>query len=150
MTSTRQFELDVDNNRIVFRRSVKASAETLFDAWTQPATVSKWWDPTGRDLVACKIDLRVNGDFKFINQGHEDHPFEGTYLEIQRPHRLVFKAMGAVGTVLLEEGDGSTLMTVEMTCASREQLEQFVHMGIAEGTAMTLDNLVTRTLEGAF
>ena len=41
-----------------------------------------------------------------------------------------------------------TAMTVEMTCGSAEQLEQFIRFGIAEGTAKTLANLVARMEAG--
>jgi uncharacterized protein YndB with AHSA1/START domain len=144
-----RFEADWINNRLIFRRVVNASAEQLFDAWTLPANVSKWWDPSGRDLAACKIDLRVGGDFRFVNEGPEQHSFEGTYAEISRPHRIVFHAMGAVGSVVLEEGGGITRMTVEIKCSTREQLDQFVKMGIAQGTATTLDNLVAVVRDAA-
>jgi uncharacterized protein YndB with AHSA1/START domain len=149
MTSTDRFELDRDGYRLIFRRVVNASAEELFDASTRSEQVSKWWDPSGRDLVACKIDLRVGGGFSFVNEGFEDHPFEGTYTEISPPHRIVFNAMGAAGSVPLEECGGTTQMTVEMKCASREQLEQFIKMGIADGTATTLDNLIAFVRDGA-
>jgi uncharacterized protein YndB with AHSA1/START domain len=149
VTPTDRYEFDRDGNRLILQRVVNASVEKLFDAWTRPDQVSRWWDPSGRDLVACKIDLQVGGGFSFVNEGFEDHPFEGTYTEISRPHRIVFNAMGAVGSVLLDDSGGTTQMTVEMKCASREQLEQFVKMGIADGTATTLDNLVAFVREGA-
>ncbi|WP_048648569.1 SRPBCC family protein [Nitratireductor soli] len=148
MTSTGRFELDKDGNRLILRRTVKTSAEKLFDAWTKPEQVSKWWDPSGHNLVACVIDLRVGGGFSFVNEGFEDHPFEGTYTEISRPQRIVFSAMGAEGSVLLEEDGATTHMIVEMKCGSREQLEQFVKMGIGDGTAKSLDNLVAFIRDG--
>jgi uncharacterized protein YndB with AHSA1/START domain len=55
--------------------------------------VSAWWDPTGRPLAVCEIDLRPNGSFRWINQGDTgaQFPFSGTYSEIIPPKRLVFK-----------------------------------------------------------
>ena len=136
------FELDRDTNRLILRRSLNATAETVFDAWTRPEQVTKWWDPTGRDLAHCEIDLRVGGAFSFVNAGHESHPFAGRYTEISPPHRINFDAMGAEGSVFLTEDGSVTHMTVEIRCVSPEQLAQFVKTGIADGTATTLDNLV--------
>jgi hypothetical protein len=60
---------------------------------------------------------------------------------IEPPARLVFDALGAVGTVLLEKRGGDTLLTVTIRCASAEHLEQFVKLGVDAGTNQTLDNL---------
>ena len=98
------------------------------------------WDPTGAPLTGCAIDLRPGGAFTFTNAGHGP-PFSGTYVVVERPGRLVFEAMGAVGTVLVEADDAGSRLTVLIKCASAEHLAQFVKLGVADGTARTLDNL---------
>jgi len=42
----------------------------------------------------------------------------------------------------LEEAAGRTHMAVEIECQSAEQLDQYLRMGVDDGTAQTLDNLV--------
>ena len=55
----------------------------------------------------------------------------------------MFEAMGATGRVLLRiAAGGGTHMVVEIACQSADHLEQFVKMGVADGTSRTLDNLV--------
>ena len=137
-----RFELDRDANRLVFRRDVNALAEAVFDAWTRPEQVTQWWDPKGRDLAQCDIDLRVGGRFSFVNAGWENHPFAGEYTAISRPTHIAFAAMGADGSVVLMPQGHGTRKVVEITCGSVERLEQFVKRGIADGTAQTLDNLL--------
>ena len=126
---------------ITFERSLSASREQVFDAWTLPEHVTKWWDPTGTPLVECTIDLRAGGTFRFVNEAHGP-PFEGTYRVVDRPAKLVFDALGAVGTVQLERRGAGTHLTVTIRCASAEHLEQMVKVGVAAGTDKTLDNLV--------
>ena len=124
-------------------RSFDAPRERIFAAWTVPEHIMCWWDPTGARLAACEVDLRPGGSFRFVNQGTHGAPaFEGVYREISPPERLVFEALGSVGTVALEDSDGRTIMTVTIQCGSPEQLEQFVKMGVDVGTSRTLDNLV--------
>ena len=142
MNLRERFELDRDTHRLIFRRDVNATTEAVFDAWTRPEQVTKWWDPEGRDLAQCDIDLRVGGRFSFVNTGREDHPFAGEYTTISRPTYIAFVAMGANGSVVLTPQGHGTRMVVEITCGSAEHLEQFVKMGIADGTAQTLDNLL--------
>lgn len=134
--------IDQEAFTISFQRTLPAArAEEVFDAWTKPEQISEWWDPTGVRLVACEIDLRKGGAFRFVNDGHGP-PFAGTYAVIERPSRLVFEAMGSVGTVTFEKLGRGTRMSVTIRCASKEQLEHFVKMGIAPDTDRTLDNLV--------
>lgn len=133
--------IDQETFTIAFERKLPVSRAEVFDAWTKPEQIAEWWDPTGARLVTCEIDLRPGGAFRFVNDGHSP-PFSGTYAVIERPSRLVFEAMGSVGTVTLETAGDGTRMSVTIRCASKEQLEHFVTMGVAAGTDGTLDNLV--------
>jgi uncharacterized protein YndB with AHSA1/START domain len=136
-----RLEVDRAALTITLRRTFVAPREQVFEAWTQAEHVACWWDPTGTRLVECEIDLRPGGSFKFVNANHGP-PFSGTYREIAPPARLVFDAMGAVGTVHLEDVRGETFMTVTIKCGSPGHFEQFLQLGVDEGTARTLDNLV--------
>lgn len=79
---------------VVVTRQFAASAERVFDAWLDTAFLERWmFGPAVRDeeMVRLSVDARVGGKFSFLvrRQGTEiDHV--GTYLEIDRPRRLVF------------------------------------------------------------
>lgn len=136
--------IDRAANAIVLTRSFSAPRAQVFAAWTEPEHVACWWDPSGARLTACEIDLRPGGAFRFVSQGPAGvPPFSGVYREIKPPEKLVFDAMGAVGTVVLEDVGGHTFMTVSIACGSADQLDQFIQIGVAVGTSQTLDNLVT-------
>ena len=136
------FELDHAFHTVRFRRVLEARAHEVFEAWTQPEAITAWWDPAGQPLERCEVDLRPGGTFTFINRGHTGQAFTGTYSEIAPPDRLVIEALGAIGRVFLKELGETTEMRVEIACRSAEHLEQFAKLGVAQGTAMTLDNLV--------
>jgi uncharacterized protein YndB with AHSA1/START domain len=132
-------------NTIRLTRTLAVPPETAFAAWTRPEHVTCWWDPTGAPLMTCEIDLRPGGAFKFVTQNHSEVPFQGVYREISPPHLLTFSALGATGRVILQEEPHGTRLTVEIECTSSEHLEQFLKMGVADGTAQTLDNLAGYT-----
>jgi len=136
-------EVDTTTHTIRLRRAIDAPAARVFEAWTTPEIVSKWWDPDGVPLRECDIDLRPGGAFRFVNQGHADgHAFSGVYREIAAPDRLVFEAMGAEGRVEFIETNGRTDITVAIVCASPDHLQHFLTFGIADNTGRTLDRLV--------
>ena len=136
--------LEIDRAACVVRlkRVFDAPRIEIFEAWTKPEQVTRWWDAAGEPLTTCEIDLRPGGAFKFVAKGHADMPFAGVYREIASPDRLVFEAMGATGRVILRDVAGATHMMLEIECASAEHLEQYIKMGVDVGTSQTLDNLV--------
>jgi uncharacterized protein YndB with AHSA1/START domain len=142
LDSSRGFMLDRDSHTIRFERQFDAPPSRVFAAWTDPEQVACWWDPTGERLVSCDIDLRAGGSFSFVSSGRAAMPFSGIYREIAPPDRLVFEAMGATGRMTLQDVAGGTQMVVEIVCPSNEHFDQFVKMGVQEGTSRTLDNLV--------
>lgn len=136
------FTLDRATHTIRLERRVRATPDWLFKSWTDPARLMQWWDPTGKPLARCEVDLRVGGGLHFATVDHADHAFIGTYTRIEPPHRLEFEAMGAAGTVTFQAAGAETDMRVEIRCRSAAHLEDFLRFGVAEGTARTVDNLV--------
>lgn len=75
-------------------RRFAASCERVFDAWLDPAVLDGWmFGASVRDeeIIHLRNDPRVGGRFSFLVRRGEQHiDHIGTYLEIDRPRRLVF------------------------------------------------------------
>jgi uncharacterized protein YndB with AHSA1/START domain len=148
-TAETSFAVDRNSHTIRFVRIFGAAPSQVFEAWTKPEHVACWWDAAGERLEICEIDLRPGGSFKFVTKGHPDMPFTGVYREIAPPERLSFEALGALGRVVIQASGRGARMIVEIECRSAEQLDQFVRMGVGDGTSRTLDNLVAYSAKRA-
>ena len=117
---------------LVVTRSFNGPARVVFEAWTKPELLKRWWAPksTGLSLISCELDVRVGGRYRF-EFGHEaatPMAFFGRYLEVIPHSRLVWtndeSDDGAVTTVTFEEKDGKTLLVLHELYPSKEALER--------------------------
>ncbi len=82
------------NERVTLsvRHSYACPPERVFDAWLDPVVASRWLfcTPDGQN-VRWEIDARPGGIFLITDRrAGEDVEHRGTYVEIDRPRRLVF------------------------------------------------------------
>ena len=77
---------------IRLNRTFSAPREKVFQAWTEPETLKKWWGPVGASTPVVEIDLQVGGKYRFGMKFPDEEIFyvNGTYREVQSPERLVF------------------------------------------------------------
>src|SRR5262245_63763339 len=80
---------------LVVTRTVNAPARIVFEAWTKPELLKRWWAPKsfGLSLLSCEADVRVGGRYRLVF-GHaaSEHPMEffGRYIEVTPHSRLVW------------------------------------------------------------
>jgi uncharacterized protein YndB with AHSA1/START domain len=76
----------------VISRVFNAPREIVFDAFTKPEEMKKWWGPRGFTVIASKMDLRVGGTYHYGMRAPNGTPMWGkfVYREIVRPERIVF------------------------------------------------------------
>jgi uncharacterized protein YndB with AHSA1/START domain len=130
-------------------RAFDAPMSLVFDAMTKPEHVRKHFSPDPEPLHICEIDLRVGGTYHYAwyaPAGFECS-FRGTFLEIERPTRLVSTWLfegwpddEAVETVTLTEVDGVTTMTNILKFRDRESLGDHFQ-GDNEGMQRSFDQL---------
>ena len=116
---------------LVVTRTVNGPARLVFEAWTKPELLKRWWAPksTGVSLLSCEADVRVGGRYRF-EFGHEASKpmaFFGRYIEVTPHSRLVWtndeSDDGAVTTVTFEEKGGKTLLMLHELYPSKEALD---------------------------
>src|ERR1041385_4875007 len=58
-------------NEIVLTRVFNAPRRLVFDAFTKPELLERWFGPRGWCLVVCEVDYRVGGGFRFVLRSPE-------------------------------------------------------------------------------
>jgi uncharacterized protein YndB with AHSA1/START domain len=134
-------------------RTFNAPAHIVFEAWTKPEFLKRWWAPKsfGVSLFECEQDLRVGGAYRFAFGRDPKNPevFSGRYVEVDPPSRLVltqlYERMADVGDVVVtatfEESQGRTRLTLHQLFPSKEALEGALASGMERGMRVTLDQL---------
>jgi uncharacterized protein YndB with AHSA1/START domain len=77
---------------LVITRIFNAPRELVWQAWTDPQQLVKWWGPKNFTAPVAKIDLRVGGKYLNCMRSPEGQDIwsTGTYREIVPPERLVY------------------------------------------------------------
>ena len=86
-------EQDRNTMTVTVKRSFSASPERVFDAWLYPERARKFLftHPGKQAIVRAEIEARVGGKYLFVaRRNGKDSDHFGEYLQIDRPHRLVF------------------------------------------------------------
>jgi len=123
---------------LVVTRTFQAPARIVFEAWTKPDLIRRWWTPKsfGITFVSCEADVRTGGTYRFVFS-HPDFEqpmaFFGRYLEVTPHSRIVWTneegADGPVTTVTLEEKDGRTLLVLHELYPSKQALDDAIASG---------------------
>jgi uncharacterized protein YndB with AHSA1/START domain len=151
-TQNRMTMILPSDREIVLTRVFEAPRRLVFEAWTKPEHVIRWYGCRETVLAACEIDLRVGGAYRYTMRGPDgaSHTMQGVYREISPPARLVyteqyvtqgFASNEALVTVLFAEVDGMTTLTSSILHASKQDRDAHLAVGMEKGASETFDRL---------
>ncbi len=135
---------------LVVRRTFNAPARIVFEAWTKPDLLKRWWAPKsfGVSLLSCETDVRAGGRYRFVFGLGDAKPMEfyGRYIEVIPHSRLVWTndeggEGGPVTTVTFEEKGGKTLLVMHDLYPSKEALDAAMSSGEKSGMDETFAQL---------
>ncbi|MFN8584797.1 MAG: SRPBCC family protein [Dehalococcoidia bacterium] len=146
------------DREILITRQFDAPARLIFKAYTTPELVRRWWVSADDEWLVCEIDLRVGGRWRYVTRsGGAEAGFHGEYRAIEAPHRLVSTDVyegiegidpddvAALDTLVLEERDGVTTMTVRVLHVNQQARDMHLAAGMEEGMQLALDRLEVTT-----
>jgi uncharacterized protein YndB with AHSA1/START domain len=124
------------DRELIVTRTFNGPARIVFDAWTTPELLMRWWAPAsfGVSFISCDADARTGGSYRFVFKhpsSGEPMAFFGTYIDVTPPSRIVWTNEeggegGSVTTVTLEERGSTTVVVVHDLYASKEALDEAI------------------------
>jgi uncharacterized protein YndB with AHSA1/START domain len=140
---------------LVITRSFDGPVRGVFEAWTRPDLLKRWWVPRsmGASLLLCQADVRVGGRYRFEigREAAKPMAFFGKYLEVIPHSRLVWSndesEEGAVTTVTFEQRGDQTLLVMHEIYPTKAALDAAIAgMGSGMSESFTqLDELLAAT-----
>src|SRR5215813_1733387 len=113
---------------LVVTRTFNGPARIVFEAWTKPELLRRWWVPKscGESLLSCEVDARAGGTYRlvFSHDGSKPMEFFGRYT-----------------TVTFEERGGKTLLVMRDLYPSKEALDGAIASGSTAGMGETFEQL---------
>ena len=110
----------VSDRELIIMRVFDAPRDLVFEAWTKPEHLMKWWGPAEYPANSIAADVRVGGRWRHSLRSKEDGSLlwhQGEYREIVPPEKLVF--------TFTWDGDEENIVTVTFGDQGRKTLMTF-------------------------
>jgi len=132
---------DISKRILTITKLLHAPVRTVWEAWTSPEHLMRWWAPKGMAVTVVQHEFTVGGRWKYVMPMPDGSEFvsEGVYSEIVTFKKIVtsadFRPMteGVVLQVLFEEAGDDTHFTFSVIHPSEEYCRQQEKMGFYNG-----------------
>jgi uncharacterized protein YndB with AHSA1/START domain len=144
------------DEQILITREFDAPKHLVWQAFTTPELVKRWWHAKRGEMTVAEIDLRVGGKWRYamVTPDGFEVGFHGEYLEVVPGERLVStetyegvpedvseEDATTINTASLEEADGRTTLTIVVQARTKESRDAIVASGMEDGLQDALDLL---------
>lgn len=149
-------EVQQTDNRIILSKRFDAPKELVFEMFSNPEHLAKWWGPETWPATIKSFDFRPGGVWHYYMTGPDGTKAWGkaTFEEIDAPNSLSYidvfsdeegnvdpKLPQGKATVTFEEDGGKTTLTMTAEYQSPEEIQKLVEMGMVEGLKDTWNQL---------
>jgi uncharacterized glyoxalase superfamily protein PhnB/uncharacterized protein YndB with AHSA1/START domain len=138
---------DTSDREIKISRVFDAPVELVWEVWTDPEHLKKWWGPNGFTNTISQMDIKENGKWNLIMHGPDgtDYKNESVFKEIVPLKKLVYEHLSGprfTATIEFEAQKNKTLISWHMLFETKEVFIQTVKTFKAdEGLRQNIDKL---------
>lgn len=150
-TTTHSAEVTLPSDtEILITREFDAPKHLVWEAYTSPELIKRWWGGGHGTVTSAEVDLRVGGSWRYVmtaNEGFEVG-FHGEFREIDAPDRLVNteiyegapEGMGVITTTFTET-DGRTTLSQRCDYGDRKVRDAVIDSGMEGGMQSSFDEM---------
>ena len=133
---------------LLMTREFAAPRHLVYQAWTTPEHIKRWWHAKRGEIKSVEVDLRVGGKWRYVMLAHGEFEvgFHGEFREIVPNERIVstevyegFPDGEAVNTITFTEVNGRTTLTILTQHSSREHRDMHLNSGMEPGMQDAMD-----------
>ena len=148
---------DTDNLTMTLDAEFEASPERVWELWSDPRQLERWWGPPTYPATVTAHDLRPRGRVEYHMTGPEGDQPRGYWeiVEADAPHRLVFRdgfanadgtpnsdmPLNEVHVSIEQVGAGRTRMSIQSVFPDAAAMEQLIGMGMQEGLTQAVGQI---------
>jgi uncharacterized protein YndB with AHSA1/START domain len=143
------------SRELVLQRTIPASREKVYAAWTKPELLRQWFAPRPWTTPIVKLDVRPGGSNLIVIRAPDgsEFPTRGVYLEVVKNEKLVFtdayseawipsqKPFMTVILTFQDAGLGKTNYTARVRHWTVSDREAHQKMGFRQGWALSATQL---------
>jgi uncharacterized protein YndB with AHSA1/START domain len=144
------------DEQILITREFAAPRHLVYEAFTTPEHVKRWWNAKRGEVTTCEIDLRVGGKWRYVmvTEDGTEVGFHGEYREIVPDERIVSTEIyeglpegvseeegGTVNTATFTETDGRTMLTLIVEATNKVTRDAIIDSGMEAGMQDAFDLL---------
>jgi uncharacterized protein YndB with AHSA1/START domain len=123
-------EKDTKDRELMLTRMLNAPIDMVWEAWTKPEHIAKWWGPNGFTNTIDIMDLKPGGEWNLVMHGPDgtDYKNKSIFKEIILYKKIVFEHQSPnfTATITFEEKGEQTYLTWQMLFETAEQFNQVV------------------------
>ena len=144
------------DEQILITREFDAPRHLVYEAFTTPELVKRWWHAKRGEMTVAEIDLRVGGRWRYVMIADDgtEVGFHGEYREVVPNERIVSTEIyeglpdgvseedaATVNTATFTEVEGRTTLTILVQAANKMSRDAIIESGMEAGLQDALDLL---------
>jgi uncharacterized protein YndB with AHSA1/START domain len=146
------------DTKILITRDFDAPRHLVYEAYTTPELIKRWWAGKRGGVTVAEVDLRVGGKYRYAMEAAEgfEVAFNGEFREIVPNERIVNTEVyegapegtgPAVVTITLEDAGDGTHMEMLMELEDKATRDAIIESGMEGGLQEGLDILEEIAIE---
>jgi len=139
---------NIAERELIFSRLLNAPIKVVWEIWTDPEHIKRWWGPDGFTNTIHKMDVKPGGEWKLVMHGPDgtNYETEVVFKEIIKYRKIVYEQstqFKCIATIEFESRGEQTFLRWQMLFESREYLVQAAKTyGVDEGLKQTAQRLI--------